>query len=681
MEDLKLRALQLLREGLGNNCDFREGQWEAIKDAITPGSRTLIVQRTGWGKSFVYFVAAKMVREKGSGPVLLVSPLLSLVRNQIAFAKRIGLCAATINSTNREDWMLVSDELKANKIDVLLISPERLGNDRFRENILPRIESETALVVIDEAHCISDWGHDFRPDYRRILPIISRLNPTTSVLATTATANNRVIEDLIRQLGTELIVSRGKLMRESLILSVFNLPDQSERLAWLAKYVPRLEGTGIIYTLTINDARRVAEWLQQNGIDAKAYHADLMNETREQLESEFQNNKIKVLVATVALGMGYDKPDVAFVIHFQIPGSVISYYQQVGRAGRSLDAAHGILLHGSEDSEIINYFIDSAFPTSDQFDAVLQALIGGATSLNGVLTRTNIRFKKAEQAILLMDVEGVISGTRQPIQVLQPKWRFDSTVSARISEQRKWEASQMLAYSEHKGCRMEFLAKSLDDPAAAQCGKCDWCKPHGNAPVPHDLIIRALSFLKQDKQIIEPRKILPSGTSVSGKIKEEELALEGCALCVYNDSGWGKTVREGKYETGRFADELVNASANLIQTFEVPPEWVCFVPTNTASVLVKDFAQRLANALGIPFENAVTKTIGNRPQKELENSAAQFENVWHAFEVNSTRPGVCLLVDDVVDSGWTLTVIGLRLRQAGSGKVIPFALASAKPRK
>lgn len=369
------KALLLLRQALNNStADFRAGQWEAIAELIDKRSRLLVVQRTGWGKSIVYFLATRLLRDQGAGCTLLISPLLALMRNQISAAQRIGVKAQTINSSNPEEWEFVKSQLLAGEIDILLISPERLANEEFRQNILLPISQRIGLFVVDEAHCISDWGHDFRPDYRRIVRILQGLPKNIPVLATTATANNRVVDDIIAQIGSNLRVVRGDLTRKSLYLQNIILSSPAARMAWLSQYLPNLPGSGIIYTLTVKDADRVANWLKIQGINAKAYHSNLDNDARVALEDELLHNEIKALVATTALGMGFDKPDLGFVIHYQRPGSVVHYYQQVGRAGRAVDKAYGILLSGDEDDEITNYFINTAFPPQIHTEQVLNVL-------------------------------------------------------------------------------------------------------------------------------------------------------------------------------------------------------------------------------------------------------------------------------------------------------------------
>ena len=361
-----IRALELLRLGTQSpTATFRDGQADAIHHVVDGRGRLLVVQKTGWGKSFVYFIATKLLREQGAGPALLISPLLALMRNQIPAAERMGVRAFTINSENKDEWQAVEAGLERNEVDILLISPERLANEHFRAEVLAPAAARLSLLVVDEAHCVSDWGHDFRPHYRFIERIARTMPENLRLLATTATANNRVMEDLQNVLGPNLTVSRGELSRPSLLLQTMRMPSQAERMAWLATYLPKISGSGIIYTLTVRDASQVAEWLRSRGINAEAYSGET-GERRVELENALLNNRVKALVATTALGMGFDKPDLAFVIHYQTPGSVVAYYQQVGRAGRALSAAHGVLLSGEEEMDITEYFIESAFPSREE---------------------------------------------------------------------------------------------------------------------------------------------------------------------------------------------------------------------------------------------------------------------------------------------------------------------------
>ncbi len=690
---MRTRALALLRQMLGSQADFRPGQWEAIEIVASQRARALVVQRTGWGKSLVYFLAAKLLREHGAGPALLISPLLSLMRNQIDMAGRIGVRAITINSANREEWDAAEAALAADACDILLISPERLNNDRFLKSVLPGIAGRVGLFVVDEAHCISDWGHDFRPDYRRIVRILQNLPTGVPVLGTTATANDRVVADVQAQLGPGLTVLRGPLARATLRLQNLRLADQSERLAWLAEQLPKLPGSGIIYCLTVADTQRVAKWLQARGIRAEAYHAgDDANLDRPALEQALLNNELKALVATVALGMGFDKPDLGFVIHFQRPGSVVAYYQQVGRAGRAVDRAYGILLSGREDDEIQDYFIESAFPSSQTMREILDTLAQtDSLSLGEILDRVNVTRSMAEKALKLMEVDGAVGvefakKSARYFRTPNP-WQPDLDRIEQVTALRRAELAQMQAYMAYTGCLMEFLARALDDPTAKPCGRCANCQGKGfRAEVSPLLVAEAVEFLKRDDLILDPRKRWPAGLFPEAKtvIPPETQNAPGRALCYYGDAGWGKLVRDGKYAHGHFSDELVQAAAELIRERwrpDPPPDWITAIPSRRHPRLVYDWAGRLAETMGLPFIPVLVRTGDALEQKTMANSAMQARNVQGTLAVGgSVRPGPVLLVDDIVDSGWTLTLAGWLLRMNGSGRVYPFVLARAAAR-
>src|SRR5438034_3234695 len=509
----RTEAESLLRQMLGADKSFRDGQWEAIETAAVRKQRVLVVQRTGWGKSIVYFIATKILRDGGSGPALLISPLLALMRNQIEAARNIGLRPVTIHSENRDEWEAAQSVLTRNECDIMLISPERLANPEFIRHVLQRFQKSIGLFIVDEAHCISDWGHDFRPDYRRIVRVLERLPPSVPVVCTTATASNRVVQHVVAQIRN-LQVQRGPLIRASMKLFNIKLSDQSERLAWLAQFVPKLPSSGIIYCLTISDTRRVAAWLQQNDIAAREYHSDIESEEKKESERLLLANECKALVATVALGMGFDKPDLGFVIHFQRPGSVIAYYQQVGRAGRAVDEAYGILLSGREDDEIQDYFIRSAFPPAEVMLRVVRELEQGAgVSINELMARMNYRKGVIEKALKLLEVDGAVTRDKN-IYVRTPNaWTPDLLRSEQVTANRRVELEEIKRYVNHSGCLMEFLARALDDPEPARCGKCMNCTARTKRQsAPADLVRGALEFLRGDTVTIEPRKQWPGAT-------------------------------------------------------------------------------------------------------------------------------------------------------------------------
>ncbi len=682
------RSLQLLRLGSGlAGATFRDGQEEAIRSAVEGRGRLLVVQKTGWGKSFVYFIATKLLRESGNGPALLISPLLALMRNQIAAAERMGVRAATINSDNQSEWRQVEAALTRNEIDILLISPERLANERFNTQVLARISAQISLLVIDEAHCISDWGHDFRPHYRLLERIVRTLPPNLRLLATTATANNRVMEDLRAVFGPTLNISRGDLNRTSLTLQTIHLPSQAERLAWLAEQFATLSGHGIVYTLTVRDANQVADWLRTRDFIVEAYTSET-GDRREELEQALLDNQVKALIATTALGMGYDKPDLSFVIHYQMPGSVVAYYQQVGRAGRALDSAYGVLLSGREESDITDWFIRTAFPTRQEVADVLGALEQepNGLSVSELLGKVNLSKGRVEKTIALLSLE-----SPAPIVKQGSKWQLTAATlndgfwerAERLTAMRRVEQQQMQTYVNLPfGRHMGFLIGALDgDPSAVTPPTLHPLSTSVNA----ELVQEAVAFLRRTNLPIGPRKRWPDGGmphyGLVGSIASGHQAQPGKALCIWGDAGWGGLVRQGKYQDGNFSDELVEACVKMLREWnpQPSPSWVTCVPSIRHPDLVRNFTGRLAAALGLPFQWIIEKTDNRAEQKTMANSTQQARNVDGSLSLNDqpVPHGPVLLVDDMVDSRWTLTVSAWLLRRGGSGEVWPLALSQA----
>ncbi len=693
--ELHQQAKNYLRQALAEHrAEFREHQWEAIELLIRKRGRLLLVERTGWGKSVVYFLVTRLLRLQGAGPTLLISPLLALMRNQILMAQGLEVNAATINSSNQDQWEGVQAGILADKVDILLISPERLANDEFREQVLLPLARRVGLLVIDEAHCISDWGHDFRPDYRRMVRILQALPSNIPVLATTATANDRVVDDIREQLGHNLQILRGPLARSSLCLQNIYLPTKAARMAWLAEHLPGLPGTGIIYTLTIRDAQLLAAWLQSQDIMANSYWGGLDPEERLRLEHQLLQNEIKALVATSALGMGFDKPDLGFVIHFQRPGSVIHYYQQVGRAGRAVDRAYGILLSGDEDQDITQYFIQTAFPPEADAALILDVLNQAeeGLSLRMLQRQVNLpylRLEKIMKQLAVLTPSPVVKRRsrwyRSPVPYVRDQQRIDQLTALRLAEQ-----TQMSEYLSSQECLMAFLQKALDDPQATACGRCAPCvgKPLRSASFSTEKAQQAVQFLRRTEQVIAPRRQWPldamAALGWTGYIPWAWRAEPGRALCRWGDAGWGELVRLGKQQEGRFDQKLLEAAAEMVKTRWRPepfPTWVTYVPSLRTPKLVLDFAQRLANKIGLPFVPCIKKIRETEPQKLMRNSYQQARNLVNAFQVESWEgiAGPVLLVDDIVDSRWTFTVMSALLKSAGSGPVFPLALAMATP--
>ena len=681
------RATELLHALAGPDAAFRPDQLEAVRDLVADHARVLCVQRTGWGKSAVYFIATALLREQGAGPALIISPLLALMRNQIAAAERLGIRAHTINSTNRDAWAEVEALLAADAVDLLLISPERLNNPQFRERMLPLFASRVGLVVVDEAHCVSDWGHDFRPDYRRLAEMLAQLPPGVAVLGTTATANDRVVADVEEQLragddGAPLRTYRGPLGRSSLRLEVVELPAQADRLAWLATWLPQLEGSGIVYTLTKRDAEIVAQWLVSRGIAAEAYSGEVEAERRIAVEERLLADEVKAVVATSALGMGYDKPDLGFVVHYQAPGSVVAYYQQVGRAGRGVERAEVVLLRGAEDRRIQDFFIEQAFPRREVVDRVLEHLesVGDAgASVPELMAQVNVGRGRIEAMLKVLDVEGAVgrAGSRWVVRE-GSGWEYDADRYAHVTALRRREQEAMAAFGADGRCLMRALQEELDDPEPADCGRCAVCAGvRYDGPLDAALVREAELLLRSRPLVLEPKKMAPAEDGAMRKLPEDVRAEEGRALARLGDGGWDPPVQAG-LRAGRLGDEVVEAAAALLREWRPPVAWVAAVPTRRPGDPVTDFARRLATAAGLPFAPLVERVDDRPPQSEMANSAQLVANVRGAFGIVGAVPaGAGLLVDDIRFSGWTLAMVAGQLRGKGAEAVFPLALSTA----
>lgn len=691
-------AEALLKRATGNAAaTFHPGQWEAIDRLANQQQKLLVVQRTGWGKSMVYFLATRILRDRGRGPSIIVSPLLALMRNQIDAARRIGVRAISINSTNYDEADELTRQVHANQVDCLLVSPEKLANDRFVQEVLGPILDRISLLVVDEAHCISDWGHDFRPDYRRLVRILQRMPGNMPVLGTTATANDRVIEDIQRQLG-DIAVLRGPLKRESLALQNLVLPDQGSRLAWLADTIPALPGTGVVYVLTKRDALQVRAWLKSRNIKAEAYfsgiaHPDFAdgNAYRQHLEDALLQNRLKVLVATTALGMGYDKPDLAFVIHYQSAGSIVAYYQQVGRAGRAISTAYGFMLAGREDSDIHAFFRNSAFPTADEVEWILQALdASDGLSVRELEAQVNLRKGRLEKVLKFLEVENPAPLYKEDGRWLRTPvpYTLDRANIQRLTAMREQEWAELQDYIQHRGCLMQHLQRALDDPAPQACGKCANClgRPLVAEQPDAETIQQAYRFIRHSEFPLPVKKQVASGAfpeyGFRGNLPSDLRATEGRVLSRWNDAAWGRMVADDKHK-GHFRDELVDAMAQMISQRwqpQPPAQWVSCVPSTWHPKLVSGFAQRLAARLQLPFRPLIQKIKENEPQKLQHNRFHQCHNLDGVFAIEEPVPSApVLLVDDIVDSGWTLTVLAALLRQHGCTLVYPVALASTAP--
>jgi ATP-dependent DNA helicase RecQ len=736
--DLADEALGVLRELTGRpDAVFREGQDAAVAALVERQQRALVVQRTGWGKSAVYFVSTALLRRRGKGPTLLVSPLLALMRDQVAAAARAGIKAVEISSSNVTEWDDINARLAADDVDVLLVSPERLTNPRFRDEQLPALVSRCGLLVVDEAHCVSDWGHDFRPDYRRIRDLLGQLPAGTPVLATTATANERVVADVAEQLGAggvEVTTVRGPLARDSLRLGVLRLDSDRARLAWLAAHIGDLPGSGIVYTLTVAAAEETAALLRDAGHEVRAYTGRLDDADRKDAEEALRENRVKALVATSALGMGFDKPDLGFVVHLGAPSSPVSYYQQVGRAGRAVEHADVLLLPGPEDLAIWQWFATSSMPREDHAAAVLTAMADGkAWSVARLETVADVRRSRLELLLKVLAVDGAVERVQGGWRSTGVPWVYDADRYARVTATRESEQRAMIAYAkpvDSAECRMAFLQEALDDPTAAPCGRCDVCAgPWYATHIPAGATQAASARLDRPGVELAPRAQWPTGADrlgvqVKGKIAASEQVETGRAVARLTDLGWGQRLRTllGDDGVGGVAtlaegveapsieedpdaafdvshrvirpglasdvppdDELMKACARVLGSWDWAqrPGAVVAMPSRRRPALVTGVAQGLARLGRLPYLGALDLAHGGPTGGPGGNSAFRLAGVWQRLVVGDELrakladlgDAPVLLVDDLADSRWTMTVAGRELRVAGAGSVLPFVLA------
>lgn len=679
------QAEQIIKDLYGPGAKFRDGQYEAIEATMTR-KRVLVVQRTGWGKSLVYFVCTKLMRKENKGVTMVVSPLIVLMENQIEAAEKMGLRCDVLNSTVKDRRAEILDALEKNETDLILVTPETL----FSAEIQKRLKNiRIGLFVIDEAHCISDWGHDFRLEYGDLKTVISSLPSAVPILATTATANDRVVNDLEKQLGNSVYVSRGPLTRESLSIQVLEMPSRISRYAWILDNINKLPGSGIIYCLTRRDCDYLSDFLQKNKINAEAYYSRDGEEgaaKNKEIEEKFKKNEIKAIVATIKLGMGYDKGDIAFVIHYQMPSNIVSYYQQIGRAGRNIDRAYTFLMFGKEDEEILNYFIKTAFPGEKETKDIMDYIsCNDGVKQNQIQFDLNIRKSHMDKAISFLMHDGFIRKEQQmyyatPKPFVYNKEHYDAVTAVRIKE-----TEQMKKLAQTTACYSKFVVECLDDHSAHECGHCANClgrEIFSSIPTESSIYV-AEAYVNGLIIEFEPRKrwvytehAEPKKIPVPNKV--------GLCLAKYGDPGYGELVKKDKYGSHkRFCDELVMKSKRVLRPSvkENKIEYVTCVPS-LRSDIVLDFSKRLAEALGLKFVELLKKN-DTKQQKEMQNSAHQCANARNSFSLLNgvTVPDKVLLVDDVVDSKWTLTACGYYLCEGGCKEVYPFALADSSQKE
>lgn len=673
---------KVLRSMVGGTAVVHDDQRSAVRALVAERARVLVVQATGWGKSAVYWAATSAIRSLSGGPTLVVSPLLALMRNQLKAAEGAGLRAATINSTNVDDWDIIMKKMESGTIDVLLVSPERLANPRFAHRIGPIIE-HAGLIVIDEAHCISDWGFDFRPDYQRLSHILTA-SPTTPVLATTATANKRVTTDVANQLGDSTLVLRGSLARSSLRLSVLPGLGPLERYAWVDEALGHMPGSGIVYVPTVADTQRLSGFLASRGHRVAAYSGRLETGEREGIEDELRDNQIKAVVATSALGMGYDKPDLSFCIHVGSPDSPVAYYQQVGRAGRAIERADAILLPAETDERLWEFFATASIPDVANIEKVLGILeeSGEAMSVPALEGITGVRRGRLEALLKIVAVERAVEHGPDGWRSTGTPYVYDEQKWASIRATRATEADLMRSYASGRGCLMEYLQRALDDPDPGPCGRCSVCTqqlPVQGFNVNAESVSAAQVYLRGADIVIEPRKLWPKGVA-DGRRGRIAGAGTGRALAFADSPEWREVVSAMAGPDLPLDAEVVAGIVSVLSRWRMQwaarPVAIVPMPSRHHPRMIMDLATRIAEIGKLAIVDALEVT-GPRPP-DAATSLLKVETLITGLHLQSgvvlPADGPVLLVDDTYRSGWTMTIAAALLREAGVSAVMPLVV-------
>jgi ATP-dependent DNA helicase RecQ len=697
---------------------FREGQYEAI-ESVFENKRSLVVQKTGWGKSLVYFISTKINRNKAKGVSIVISPLLVLIENQIAAAKKVGLKSVALSSKNKEDHSDIINDLKNNKIDLIFTTPETLFN-----TLQKHLNSiNLGMFIIDEAHCISDWGHDFRLDYRKIVEVLNQLKDKDfPILATTATANDRVVDDLRNQIGPNLYVSRGELFRDNLFIQTIELDSKADRYAWILEHINDFEGTGIIYCLTQKDTENVSNFLNEHNIDVAFYHSGLDEEICDQNLKLFEENKIKALIATIKLGMGYDKPDVSFVIHYQVPKNIVSYYQQIGRSARKIPKGHAIMLKGNNDIKILEYFIEEAFPLEEemkivlnQFDQQLSSFDDSGLTLMSISKYLNLSTSKINKALKFLEFEGVLVRQAHTFFLTSKQFKYSKKHYEDITLLRRKEIEELKSLFHKDQCLNKKMLQALDNYSIENCGICEVCQKSETISkyISEESLKKAKEFLENQFIEIIPKKaykVSGTGFNITNIDKINQINREfgykiekningqyyihipskyyvnevGASLSKYGDDGIGSIISHCKYTKIDYPEEVIDKAikvvTKLIKIHNI--DFITYVPSKN-NQLMDRFSEKISKTLNIAFSSTFIK-ISNTSQKNMQNKSFQKSNVEVSYSMinsNKITGKNVLLFDDMIDSGWTFAYLGKELLIHGANKVLPIALTDTSTKE
>lgn len=649
---------------------FYDKQWEAI-DKILKGERVLLIEKTGFGKSLCFQFPATMFE----GTTVIFSPLIALMRDQVKKLNSLNISAKCINSeqTSEENSKII-EEAKSGKLKILYIAPERQENDEWIEAVR---YMNLSMVVIDEAHCISVWGHDFRPAFRRIINLVKLLPSGLPVLATTATATKKVEKDIEKQIGDNVTVIRGNLLRENFQLYSIKVESEDEKLIWLGKNIEvlsdKLNGTGIIYTGTRADTEIYSRWFEYLKISSAHYNAGLDSESRIEIENGLMNNKWKCVISTNALGMGIDKSDIRFIIHTQIPQSPVHYYQEIGRAGRDNKMSVIILFYKSDDRRLPEAFIEGGRPAISKYFKVIEAVKNELLGERELMKQTNlkqnqIRVIKAdlmEQGI----VREVIINGRKKFEYIINAPELNVKAFEELRNTKLNDLNSMIEYIETKQSRMKYLCDFLGDISGFNYHNCD------------------NTGLKKLKVIVTPEWQQKLNDFREGyfpllDVESKGSSLQnGIASSYYGFSNTGDTIHKCKYETKEnFPDSLLR---QIVTAFEKKLngekfDLILYVPPAVSGNLVKNFTMKISQVLNITVSHGLEKSRITKEQKIFENSYLKKENVSGAFIYKNHKElygKSILLIDDIFDSGATIREIGKFLTTCGASKIIPLVIA------
>lgn len=646
---------------------FYDTQWLVIEKLLS-GKRILFIEKTGYGKSLCFQFPALLF----NGTTIIFTPLIALMRDQVKKLRNLGISATCINSNqSNEENNFIIHEAKENKIKILYIAPERMENAEWLQTAR---EMKISMVVVDEAHCISVWGHEFRPSFRRIISVVNLLPMNFPVLATTATATKKVEEDIKTQIGKNITSIRGNLLRPSLNLRVVKVKSEDEKLIWIGENINKIKGTGIIYTGTHVNTEIYSKWLEYLNINATAYHAGLDPQSRKAIEKGLLENSYKCVVSTNALGMGIDKPDLRFIIHTQTPQSPIHYYQEIGRAGRDGKPALTILFFNhDEDLSLPLAFIENSKPSINKYNRVMRAIRGERLGINQLINLTDI--KKNQVDIIISDlieqkiINEVLDEKTKKFEYRYKAPELDESAFAKLKESKLKDLDQMIAYIETSGCRMKFLCNYLDDKLENNCGKCD------NDSGRHVIVTVAKEWglkLKDFQNNYFPELEVESfNTNLTN----------GVAASYYGFSNVGNTLHRCKYQHGGdYPDFLLKQTLSAFKKHlsNYKFDLMLYVPPTESKNLVKKFANKLSGELKIPISHNLCKNRKIKAQKIFQSTTSKSSNVKNCFEYNpesEIKGKTILLVDDIFDSGATIKEIGRYLTGLGAKNIAPLVIA------